>query len=168
MRTMTRLVVCAFVLATAADAAAQTKFAGKCSQPKPDPSYTIPVGDREGHAMSLMKAKCTWSGAELAGVALKDEEDTVVSDLEGSTSRDNGYGVGMLTNGDKYFVQFEGTTTFKNGAPATASCTWRFTGGTGKVMGLTGKGTCSGTFDSSGGAVFDIQGDYQVGAAKAK
>lgn len=168
MGRITRLAVCAFVLATAAGAAAQTKFAGKCSQPKPDPNYTIPVGDQANHAMTLAKTKCTWSGGELAGIPLKDEDDTFVSDMSGNTSRDRGYGVGTLTNGDMYFVRFNGTTTMKNGAPATATCTWSFTGGTGKLKGLTGKGTCSGAFDSTGAAVFDIQGEYQVGAAKAK
>ena len=36
------------------------------------------------------------------------------------------------------------------------------------MKGLTGKGTCTGKFDASGAAVFDIQGVYQVPAAKAK
>jgi hypothetical protein len=76
--------------------------------------------------------------------------------------------VGTLTSGDQYFVRFSGTTALKNGAPATATCTWNFTGGTGKLKGLTGKGTCTGTVDSTGGAVFDIQGGYQVGATKPK
>lgn len=154
--------------ATASGAAAQTKFSGKCNQQKPDPNYTMPIGDRANHAMVLAKAKCTWSDAELAGVRLKDEEDTFVSEVSGNTSRDRGYGVGNLANGDKYFVRFDGTTMYKNNAPATATCTWSFTGGTGKVKGLTGKGTCKGAFDASGAIVFDIQGDYQIGTTKAK
>jgi len=36
------------------------------------------------------------------------------------------------------------------------------------LRGLTGKGTCSGTFDASGAAVFDIQGEYQIPPAKTK
>jgi hypothetical protein len=160
--------VSAFVIATATSAGAQTKFSGKCSQPKPDPNYTVPVGDRANHAMMLAKTKCTWTSAELAGIQLKDEDDTMVSDMSGNTSRDRGYGVGMLANGDKYFVRFDGTTTYQKNEPVSATCTWSFTGGTGKLKGLTGKGTCSGTFDASGAAVFDIQGEYQVAAPKTK
>ena len=99
---------------------------------------------------------------------LKDEEDTFVSDMSGNTSRDRGYGVGTLANGDKYFVRFDGTTTYKNSSPTTATCTWSFTGGTGTLKGLTGKGTCTGTFDATGAAVFDSQGEYRVGATKTK
>ena len=168
MQILMKVVVCAFVLVTAAEAGAQTKFSGKCSQPQPDPNYTIPVGDRAGHAMVLAKAKCTWSEGELAGVQLKEEEDTVVSDVTGNMSRDRGYGVGLLANGDKCFVRFDGTTTYKNSAPVTATCTWHFTGGTGKLKGLTGKGTCSAAFDASGGAVFTVEGEYQVGGSKMK
>ena len=168
MRKMSLLTVCGVVLAMAASAEAQTKFAGTCNQAKPDPNYTLPVGDQAGHAIALAKVKCTWTKAELAGVALKDEDDVYTSDMSGKTSHDKGYGVGTLANGDNYFVRFEGTTTMEKSAPVSATCTWTFTGGTGKVKGLTGKGTCTGKFDASGAAMFDIQGVYQVPAAKAK
>jgi hypothetical protein len=118
--------------------------------------------------IALSQAKCTWTKAELAGVALKDENDVYTSDMGATTSHDQGYGVGTLANGDKYFVRFQGTTTIANNAPVSATCTWTFAGGTGKVKGLTGKGTCTGKFDASGAAVFDIQGVYQVPVAKAK
>jgi hypothetical protein len=168
MRKTSLLTVCAVVLAMAASAEAQTKFTGSCNQSKPDPNYMVPVGDKADHAISLGKVKCTWTNAELAGVALKDEDDVFTSDMNGKTSHDKGYGVGTLANGDKYFVRFEGTTTMDKNAPVSATCTWTFAGGTGKVKGLTGKGTCTGKFDASGAAVFDIEGTYQVPAAKAK
>ncbi len=168
MRKMSLLTICAAVLALAASAEAQTKFSGTCNQTKPDPNYMLPVGDKPDHAIMLGKTKCTWTKAELAGVALKDEEDVFTSEMSGATAHDKGYGVGTLANGDKYYVQFQGTTTLAKNAPVSATCTWTFTGGTGTVNGLTGKGTCTGKFDASGAAVFDIQGVYQVPAAKAK
>ncbi|HYT74598.1 MAG TPA: hypothetical protein VEL79_07615 [Vicinamibacterales bacterium] len=168
MRKTSLLTVCAVVLAMAASAEAQTKFTGTCNQSKPDPNYMVPVGDKADHAISLGKVKCTWTNAELAGVALKDEDDVFTSDMSGKTSHDKGYGVGTLANGDKYFVRFEGTTTMEKNTPVSATCTWTFAGGTGKMKGLTGKGTCTGKFDASGAAVFDIEGMYQVPAAKAK
>jgi hypothetical protein len=65
-------------------------------------------------------------------------------------------------------VRFDGTTTFKGEAPTTATCNWTFYGGTGKLRGLTGKGTCTGTFDATGAAVFDVVGEYSIAAAKTK
>ena len=56
----------------------------------------------------------------------------------------------------------------KGDIPTVATCTWSFAGGTGKLKGLTGKGTCAGTFDASGGATFDIVGEYALATAKAK
>ena len=169
MRLIPRLLVVGCVLASAASAAAQSKFVGKFSQGKPDPNYTVAVGDRPDHSISLGKVTCVWApGAELAGVALKDEQDTVTSDASGKMSRDKGYGVGTLANGDKYYVSFQGTTTMEKNAPVSATCTWNFTGGTGKVKGLAGKGTCAGKFDATGAAEFDVQGEYSVPAAKAK
>jgi hypothetical protein len=158
----------AVVIATASSAAAQSKFSGKCNQGKPEPNYTLPVGDHGDHAIVLAKVKCTWTSGELGGVALKEEDDVYTSDMSGKLSHDKGYGVGTLADGDKYFVRFEGTTTIEKNAPVSGTCNWTFTGGTGKLKGLTGKGTCSGKFDATGAAVFDIQGDYSVGAAKAK
>src|SRR5262245_26607235 len=156
MRMMFRLLVLGCVLAIPLSATAQNKFAGKCSQGKPDPNYIMKVDDRANHALVLGQVTCTWSSGDIAGVALKSEVDTVFSDMTGTTSRDRGYGVGTAENGDKYFVRFDGTTTYKGEAPTTGTCNWTFSGGTGKFKGLKGKGTCTGTFDAAGGAAFDV------------
>jgi hypothetical protein len=168
MREILRVVVFGCVVASASTAMAQTKFAGKCSQGKPDPNHVLKVDDRANHALMLGQVTCTWSAGEIAGQALKAEVDTVFSDMAGTTSHDRGYGVGTAANGDKYYVRFEGTTNFKGETPTTATCTWTFTGGTGKLQGLTGKGTCTGKFDATGAAVFDITGEYSIGAASKK
>jgi hypothetical protein len=168
MRLMFRLVVFGCLLGTAAIVTAQTKFTGKCSQGKPDPNHVLKVDDRANHVMMLGQVTCTWSSGEIAGVALKSEVDTVFSDAAGTTSHDRGYGVGTAANGDKYYVRFEGTSNLKGEVPTVATCTWTFTGGTGKLRGLTGKGTCAGTFDASGAAVFDVTGEYSIAVAKTK
>lgn len=146
MRT-TVLPACALVvLVTTSAAQTPIKFSGKQECAKPEPSYAVPVADAAEHALSLGAAKCTWSEGTIGGERVKNEEDAVVSDATGNSSEDRGYGVGTVANGDKYFVHFKGTSTLKGGAPVSASCTWKFTGGTGKLKGLTGKGTCKGTF----------------------
>jgi hypothetical protein len=162
------LLVGVAVLAITASAGAQTKFAGKCNQGKADPNYTLPVGDKPDHAIILGKVTCTWTSGDLGGDKLKAEEDVYTSDMSGKTSRDHGYGTGTTAGGDKYFVRFDGTTKYEKNMPTVGTCTWNFTGGTGKLKGLTGKGTCTGKFDATGAAAFDIVGEYTIPAAKKK
>ena len=148
------------LLTIATAASAQTKFSGISQCAKADPVYTVPVGDRPDHMMSLIKDKCTWTSGEIRGVQVKEEDDTIVSDISGSRSRDRGNGVGTLANGDKAFVQFQGTNTIKDKMPVTTQGTWSFTGGTGKMKGLSGKGTYKGKWNPDGTSTFEIEGEY--------
>jgi hypothetical protein len=168
MRKTLVLLVLGCVLGIAVSATAQTKFEGKCSQGKPDPNHVLPVADGAHHAMVLGQVTCTWSSGDIGGDALKAEVDTVFSDMRGATSRDRGYGVGTTASGDTYYVSFQGTTNYKGETPTTGTCTWTFSGGTGKLHGLKGKGTCTGTYDATGGATFDVVGEYSIAPAKTK
>jgi hypothetical protein len=165
---MNLLKLCLMVLAIVVSAGAQSKFSGKCTQGKPEPNYVIQVGDKADHALVLAKVKCTWTSGDVGGDALKEEEDVFTSDVRGKTSRDHGYGTGTAASGDKYFVRFDGTTTYDKNLPVSGVCTWNFSGGTGKLKGLTGKGTCTAKFDATGAGEFDVQGEYQIASAKAK
>ena len=98
---MRTLLVAVFIFFVAAAASAQNKFSGTQQCAKPDPEYVVPVGDRPDHMMALAKDKCTWSQAEIGGVQLKDEDDTIVSDISATRSRDRGVGVAVLASGDK-------------------------------------------------------------------
>jgi hypothetical protein len=161
------ILMCGVLLALAGAAAAQTKFSGTQQCAKPDPEYTVPVGDRPDHVMSLSKEKCTWTQGEMAGSQLKEEDDTFVSDITGNVSRDKGFGVGVLASGDKYSGHFEGTTTIKDKAPVSAQGTFTFTGGTGKLKGIKGKCTFTGKFSPDGTSTFQIEGEYTLAAAKS-
>jgi hypothetical protein len=168
MRT-TILPACALVaLVTTGAAQTPTKLAGKMQCAAPNPSHMLPVADTAKHAMSLSAAKCTWSEGTLGGQPLKEENDAIASDATGNTSHDRGYGVGSVGNGDKYFVHFKGKTTLKDGAPVSSDCTWKFTGGTGKLTAIKGKGTCKGTFQPDGTASWDIKGEYQLAGPAGK
>ena len=147
---------------------AQTKFSGKQQCAKPNPEYSVPVTDQANHVMMLAGQKCTWTQGEIGGDKFKDEDDVIAMDVVGNQSRDRGYGAGTMASGDKYNIRFDGTTTLKDKAPVAAQCTWAFTGGTGKLKGITGKGTCKGTFKPDGTAMFDIEGDYKIPAAGKK
>jgi hypothetical protein len=168
---MTRTALTAYALvAFVSSAAAQTsmKLDGKVACAKPEQQHVVEVKDAEKHAMILGEAKCTWTSGALGGQQLKDEVDTFSSDATGNSSNDKGYGVGGVANGDKYYVHFKGTSTLKDGAPVTAECTWKFTGGTGTLSGIKGKGTCKGTFQKDGAANWEIKGDYQLAASAGK
>jgi hypothetical protein len=162
MRTALCIICGLLALLPTGRAQAQMKLTGKQQCAKLDPNYTLPVGDQAEHTMALAGGKCTWSQGDLGGDRLTDEADTFTSDIRGNLSRDQVYGVGSVASGDKYFVRFVGTTTLKDGAPVRGQCTWTFTGGTGKLKGLSGKGTCKGTFSADGTASWDIQGDYLI------
>ena len=160
------ILVCGVLLAVAAAASAQTKITGAQQCAKSDPEYTVPVGDKPDHVMLLAKQKCTWTSGEIAGVQIKEEDDTVVSDMNGSVGLDKGYGVGLMANGDKYFGHFEGKTVIKDKTPVSGTGTFTFTGGTGKLKGIKGKCPYKGTFNPDGTATFQIEGEYTLPAAK--
>ena len=153
------LVVCAL----AASLAAQTKISGTLQCAKADPVYTIPVGDRPDHVFSISKTKCTWSTPlEMAGVAAKDYEYTAFNDISGSRARARSAGIGTMANGDRCFVVAQGPGTLKEGVLQTLEGTWSYTGGTGKLKGLKGKGTYKGKAAPDGTSTSEIEGEYQL------
>jgi hypothetical protein len=152
------------LILVAASAGGQTKITGTIQCAKPDQQTAIPVNDRPGHAFVVAKVKCTWTKpVELAGAQAKTGEDTVFSEADGVKSRDSGYDVTTMANGDKFWVRFSGTTTTdKNGVPQAQSGTWSFVNGTGKLKGITGKGTYKGKGASDGSVTTEVEGEYQI------
>lgn len=156
------------VLALSGTLAAQTKISGTLSCGKPDPAYSIDVADRAGHVIMLAKYACTWTKPmEIEGLQTKDGVDVATDDGSGARFHGNGYHFSNMSNGDKIFVRFSGIDVMtKDGKPASNSGTWSFTGGTGKLKGITGKGTYKGTGDAAGSIATDVEGEYQLPAAK--
>jgi hypothetical protein len=157
--------VFAVLILAAASAKAQTKISGTIQCAKPDQQTAIPVNDRPGHVFVVAKAKCTWTKPfEIVGVQSKTGEDTAFSEADGAKSRDTGYDVTTMANGDKFFVRFSGTSTSdKNGVLQAAKGMWSFVSGTGKLKGITGKGTFSGKGAADGSATTEVEGEYQIG-----
>jgi hypothetical protein len=155
------------VLTLALTANAQSKTSGTVSCAKPDPAYSIDVGDRNGHSVSISKSACTWTKSmEIAELQSKDGYDVTYGDASGTKVRGSGYHVSNMSNGDKIYVRFQGNDTMKDGKPDTTEGTWSYTGGTGKLKGIRGKGTYKGKADSSGNMVVEVEGDYELPAAK--
>ncbi len=146
----------------AGTALAQTKISGTLQCGKSDPQSNVEVGDRPGHVYALGKTACTWSKSfDMGGVATKDGSSTVFSEISGDKSADRGHHVGTMANGDKYFTQFQGSSIMDKGVVQSQDGTWSFTGGTGKLAGLQGKGTYKSTA-SAGGTTVQVDGEYKL------
>jgi len=161
------LLVLGLALTFALTANAQTKISGTVSCAKPDPAYSIEVGDRAGHSFSINKSACTWTTPlEIAGLQAKDGLDVSFGDASGARVRAFGYHVATMSNGDKFFVRYQGRDTMKDGKPDTTEGTWSYTGGTGKLKGIKGKGTYKGNADANGTFVVAVEGEYELPASK--
>jgi hypothetical protein len=149
---------------------AQTKITGKQTCAKAEVVGTADPGDRAGHTMTLQKQTCTWSdGFEMAGVKSKDGSSVALAEMWSTQATSTGTYVGNMENGDKFFVSFRDSTKVKDGAPvAPIHGTWSYTGGTGKLKGITGKGTYTVTPNADGSGVVDVEGDYTIPAAAPK
>lgn len=64
-------------------------------------------------------------------------------------------------------MRFGGSATHtKEGGLDTATGTWKYTGGTGKLKGITGKGTYKGKGNADGSTTWEVEGDYSLAKAK--
>lgn len=150
------------LLASAGLIIAQTKISGTGKCGKPDSQQSIDVGDRAHHMLAIVKQSCTWSNPiEIAGVKAKTYATSISSDDSGARGQDRGYVVVEMENGDKAYVRFQGTAVLKDGAPQSTEGTWTFSGGTGKLKGLKGKGTYKGTSTPEGGED-QVEGEYTL------
>jgi hypothetical protein len=161
---MNRFFTTAVLVCFAAVAASgQTKISGTVQCGKPDPQQVVTVGDRPGHSLGVEQAKCTWTNPmEIEGAKSKDGVSTATNDISGNTAHARGVHVSTMDSGDKYFVSYQGTATTKDGALVGSKGTWSFTGGTGKLKGIKGKGTFTCT-PSGDGSSCEVEGDYQLG-----
>jgi hypothetical protein len=154
----------AFLLVSTAGA--QTKISGKQQCPKAEVVGTAEPGDRPGHTMSLQKGTCTWATPmEMSGGKSKDGSSAAFVEASSTRTTSTGTYVGNMDNGDRFFVSFRDSAVVKDGKPQDVKGTWMYTGGTGKLKGLKGKGTYIVTLNADGTSTVDVEGDYEVGAA---
>jgi hypothetical protein len=121
----------------------------------------------------LEKGSCIW-GAPLEMAGLKSTAYTGADTVEvaGPKALARGYAVMTMENGDKVYARYQGTGTTSKEGDLTGEGTWSFTGGSGKLIGLKGKGTykLSGTPDGNSEA--QLEGEYSLlgpgAAAKTK
>lgn len=153
--------VVVLVMLFASVVAGQTKIAGKMHCPKPQALAAAEPGDEAEHTMRLEKSTCTWlipfemageRAAEVAFVAFSEESIT--------RAATNGTIVGNMANGDKFYISFH-WAALKANDPENTKGYWEFTGGTGKLKGITGKGTYTANENENGGEV-NMEGEYSA------
>jgi hypothetical protein len=105
---------------------------------------------------------------EMAGLKSTTYTAAVTSDVNGAKSQDRGYVVMTMDNGDKAFVRFQGAGTSNPGGAHSGEGTWSYTGGTGKLKGLKGKGTYKGSGASADVTEDQVEGEYTLPEAGAK
>jgi hypothetical protein len=147
---------------------AQTKLtsSGKCG--KPDVHQDIAAGDQIGHLFTLASGKCATKG-EVGGAASKEGVFSEYGEVSGDHSKVSGVFVETFDSGDKIFYTYQATGTMKDSAFQSGENKYQITGGTGKMKGIKGSGTCKTTGTADGGLEYTCTGKYTIaGGAAAK
>lgn len=149
------------LVAVTLSAATMTSGTATCTM---DPAAPAPVAltDMPNHAFAVGKAHCTWTGFSVAGQAYKDGVSTSLNEVTGDTSSATGYHVATTTTGDSATAKFQGSGKLKDGKNVSDGGTWVFTGGTGKLKGIKGKGTYHGTPNADGTMTYKVTGEYSL------
>ena len=155
----------ALICLVAAVAQAQThstKMSGSGRSTKPDEQYQISVPHRPGHTFSISQNKFTWTTPwTIRGAKSVGGVDTSSTETSGNTARFRGMYVETMENGDKAFYSYEGTVAVGADAPRTFEAHWTLIGGTGKLEGITGKGTCKIERQGEGTSLYACEGEHQ-------
>jgi hypothetical protein len=121
------------------------------------------VGDAPHHVLSLGKAPCRWTqGMELGRLRTNRGESRMMRDQRGDTGAIRGYHVGQAGNGDAYYLRFDVQVQVRPDLPDLLHGRWGFTGGTGELAGLEGRGTFKGLQNADGTTKWEFEGEYRL------
>ncbi len=124
---------------------------------------TVVINDDREHSVSLDQRACTSKyPIAIAGLTGTEYVAYGVDDVQNGRSIDRGYVVGTMKNGDRYFLQYEGTATMNGNVPEHLEGKWSFKGGSGRLKLLQGSGTYTARPTAAGGMEFVIEGKYEV------
>ena len=142
---------------------AQTKISGtlQCSKAGTIEEHKIEVGDHPNHYVVISKYTCTWpKPMKIAGTQTKDSIVISSDDTSGTDGRESSYATINWANGDKAYVYEQSSWKTLNGV-LDGSSSWTFTGGTGKLKGIKGKGTLK-PKDEPDGFSEEVEGEYEL------
>jgi hypothetical protein len=154
----------ALLLFVSFSALAQTPMSGALLCAPANPTYLIRVGDTPGHSYGLAQGTCTWTRPwEIAGLKSTIGVGTQITETNGDTTKIRGTFVDTFTNGDKAYYNFDFTLLAKAGGAQVTNHTWQLVGGTGKLQGAKGQGTCTAVAAGTDGSFnYDCRGDYTL------
>jgi len=142
---------------------AQTNFSGtlQCSKAGTIQELVIQVEDHPDHSLMISKRKCTFAKPiEIAGTQMKEVILDGLADVTATEALAHTYATMNCANGDKSYgyQQFSGLL---KGGPEEPDI-WNFTGGTGKLKGIRGKGTWKYKAAADGSEIYEIKGEYEL------
>jgi hypothetical protein len=86
---------------------------------------TVQINDDRQHSVSLDQRPCTSKQPiEIAGLTGTEYIAYGVDDIQNGRSVDRGYVVGTMKNGDRYFLNYEGTATMNGDVPEHLEGKW--------------------------------------------
>ncbi|HXW92238.1 MAG TPA: hypothetical protein VEK33_16930 [Terriglobales bacterium] len=94
----------------------------------------------------------------------KEQEGTFTEfgEVRGGAVQNHGLFVETLASGDKVFLQYHGTQTWKEGKFESGANKWTLAGGTGKFKAVKGEGGCKGKSNLDGSSTWNCEGTYSV------
>jgi hypothetical protein len=141
-------------------AVAQTKMSSTIKCGKNTVEHMVPVGDRPNHSFGVTQGSCTSSKPwTIAGVDGKEGTGTNSVEVDGATAKSHGVYVETMANGDQAHYTYQATVTTKDGKADVTSHKWQLVGGTGKLKGVKGQGTCKGS-GTADGITYECEGEY--------
>jgi hypothetical protein len=160
--------ICFLMFIAATASVAQTKIAGTSSCGKPNPHHAVDIGDRAGHVFSMDEVKCKWMmGMQIENARTTDDVVMMLSETTGNSSHERGYIVTKLDSGDMVFARYSGTTRMRHGVSVSSRGIWSYTGGSGKMDGLAGKGTFTASVEVNGSRTYQFEGRYSLPSRKS-
>lgn len=131
--------------------------------------YAIDVGDVPGHKVRILELQYIYNDQSqfaVSGVKVKESWSRGYTDYTNGKGRSWGYGVWLLADGNKVFLEGSGTTLAEPTATGSIRGSYhgvsRLTGGTGKFSGIRGTITEMNDFDN------DPKTGYNRGESKGE
>ncbi len=156
--------ISAMVAVAALMASAQTKttMTGKCN--KPEVQQSVPAGDQQGHMFTVAQGMCSTT-ASVNGAMAKQGNYSEEAEVTATSMNNRGIYVVTFDSGDKIYYKYQGMGTTKDGAYQAGTNKYEIAGGTGKMQGISGSGSCKLTGTSDAGPSYTCTGVYHMGMA---
>ncbi len=124
------------------------------------------AGAQSGAAAEVAQEKCSWTlPVQIGNDTATDGLNTFNLNVTGSQSSDTGTHTSNTNTSDQFTLSFTGTSMLDGGETRSRQGTWKFTGATGSLKGITGSGTYTAAAKAEGGISYDLEGNYQLPSA---